>query len=182
MLTDEQIQFIQKRTALYAYKLKKLGFFKNEDLADLQHDLWCDVLKALERFDEQRGVFEHFVENVIRKHVYSSIRSQFALKKAVQSPRLSWDRVPEAELPHHDFLENQLLDRISLQKYLKKMPVHLRSLIEQLQYHSIRSLSKETQISRFYIQNFIQQARPYLQNLGSDFLVFRNRRVLCVFL
>lgn len=165
MLTDEQIQFIQKRTQNYAFKLKKLKAFQEESLEDLQHDLWADVLSALERYDPQKGIWSHFVENVLRKHYCDFLRHRFRFKQPTHLCKLSFDEMKEIDIPLQKVDVDFVHYKIILQKYLRKMPRPLRTVFEQAQVYSFRQISKNLGISRYELQKLVKQGQAYLQSL-----------------
>lgn len=165
MLTNEHIQFIQKRTLSYAFKLKKLKAFQEESLEDLQHDLWADVLKALESYDPQKGIWSHFVENVLRKRYCDFLRQRFRFKHSTYLQKFSFEDVQDIDIPVQKTDIETIHDQMTLQKHLRKMPRPMRTVFEQARMYSFRQIAKNLGLSRHDLQKLVQQGKAYLQFL-----------------
>lgn len=166
MLTDDQIHYVQKRIRSYALKLKRLYAFQEEALEDLQQDLWADLLAALHSYDPHKGIWSHFVENVLRKRYCTMLKNRFRLKRPPRLRKVSLDACDSilAHVPAHLPLDVDLLhDRLFLQKQIRKMPRPLRTVFEQAQLYSFRQIAKNLSIPRHELRKLVDYGTAYLR-------------------
>lgn len=178
MLTDEQIQHLQQRTHLYAKKCRQWPAFANDSLDDIAHDLWVDVLSALQNYDSRKGDWKHFVDNVLRKRFCVLLKKKFRQKRFTPNAPVSWDDLYEADMPttQEDPETEECRRKVWLQ--IQKMPETVRDIIEKAQTLSLRQVSRDMGQPRHKIRELYRQGLDTLAQLGDEtsFLEERLKR------
>lgn len=178
MLTQEQIQHIQQRTHLYAKKCRQWPAFAHDALDDIAHDLWVDVLSALQNYDPSKGDWKHFVDNVLRKRFCVLLKKRFRQKRFTPDTPVSLEDLFEADVPttQEDPETAEVRRKIGLQ--IQKMPEAIRNVMEKAQTLSLRQMSRDMGQPRHKIRELYRQGLDTLAQLGDEtsFLEERLKR------
>lgn len=185
MLTKEQTDILKKQIANRAKNLKGNPVFKNESLEDIQQELWVRMLSALEKFDPNRGVFEHFTMKVLKNQAAKMVHKQCSQKRAPFAPKIPLNEEIVGDFPK-GMQEDEALNRLAFQGFLRKLPAAIRNIVEQIPEHSFREIARMTSISRPAIRKLVADLKPALAaHLGGpDFLgvlkgILKGRCRLC---
>lgn len=168
MLTQEQIQHIQQRTHLYAKKCRQWPAFANDSLDDIAHDLWTDVLEALQHYDPSKGAWKHFVDNVLRKRFCVLLKKKFRQKRFTPNTPVSFDDLFDADMPavKEDPETEDLRKKTWL--HIQKMPESIRHVMEKALTMSLRQVSRESGQPRHKVRSLYSQGVGYLAKLGAE--------------
>jgi DNA-directed RNA polymerase specialized sigma24 family protein len=182
--TKQEFAHIEARALHYAFKLKRQQSLQRESTKDLQQDLILAVIEAWKNFDKETRI-EPLVEKVLQ-HAYIGItRSQLCQKRQVTQFVTNVDEVPENLLvAEEDNWAEEIERRVDVERYWRKSPVFLRTIMSEMQNDSLRHVAQKLGMSRTRLHGLIEYCRQALAPLkefvsGEDFLGHRTRRCLC---
>jgi DNA-directed RNA polymerase specialized sigma24 family protein len=183
-VTPEELVRIEKRALHYALKLKRSSYFRSDQTLDLQQDLALKVIESWKNFDEQRGTSAAFAEEVLKNTYRNMIRGRLCSKR--RGLQVSFDDVAEKiSLDEGEEWTNEIHQRVDVERYVKKSPIFLQKLMNEIQNNSLRKVARTFGVPRSRLRELVEYCRRTLAPLeefvnGADFLVFKTWRAKCI--
>jgi RNA polymerase sigma factor (sigma-70 family) len=182
--TVQEFAHIKARALHYAFKLKQLSLLQSESIQDLQQDLILVVVEAWKNFDKETRI-EPFVEEVLKRAYVRIARNRSCQKRQIVQFLTNLDNIPENLLVNEeDNWAEGIEQKIDVERFLRKSPVFLRKVMDEIQNDSLRNVAKKFGMSRGRLRGIIEYCRQALAPLkefvsGEDFLGIRIGRRLC---
>lgn len=161
-----------------ARQLSRRSGFSRTDRADLEQELWTDLLVRLPRYDRTKASLNTFIARVVERKVASILRYHLAemrsparVEASLNDPVLDADggtvdrhqTTPEAASTLH-----RLSDlRRDLADLREQLPPHLRDVMDALGLGgTINSIAIEQGISRRAVEKHVSELRRHFEDAG----------------
>jgi DNA-directed RNA polymerase specialized sigma24 family protein len=183
--TQQEFAHIKARALSYAFKLKRRLSLQSGSVQDLQQDLILAVIETWEKFDKENARMEPFVEEVLKLAYVRIARNRSCQKRQVVQFFTNLDNIPENLLvdEENNWIE-EVEQKIDVKRFLRKSPVFLRKVMDEIQNDSLRNVAQKFGITRARMRGLVNYCRQALAPLkefvsGEDFLGRIIRRRLC---
>ena len=158
----------------------------NSDRADIEQELWLDLLKRWPKFRPQRARSSTFIARVVDHKVAMILRARMTAKRAPAHNGHSLDlccQDPDGQtVPRAALLDGQihsrrtgcysrsLEDRLALKTdvacVLATLPVGQQQLCRQLMAHSISKIARDGNVSRAAVYRAVEELRTKFAEEG----------------
>ena len=167
---------IVKQVQYHAWRLSKMACFAQEELEDLEQELFLQVHNCMDKYDAEKSSIPTFVDQIVSRRSNNIIQKRMSLKQGGKSIISSINEEDESGVELLDKIpssESRATDdfRIDVQRVMKSLPPTWRELCLQLQVYTITEISKITGKSRASIYRIVEQMRaifaelvPYIMN------------------
>jgi hypothetical protein len=151
----------------FAKRLKQYPILKCEAEEDLAQDLYVCLIETWPKYDPARGPIAPFVHGVLTKKSAKLLRKCCCQKRPNNTLRMDFDQLQERPAPSDDI--EGISTAIDMQKKLRKMPNHIRQVLEQLKTKTSYRVAKDMNISRFKLNKLIENSRFYFKDFSNNF-------------
>lgn len=144
-------------------------FLMGADQEDLIQEGMCGLLRAIHKFDPQRGVsFKTFASQCIRSRMLNAIRDAAGEKHQPLNCALSLDQDPQEHITYSDDPEYRILDSDAFEERLQ----HFKSLLSgfeneildhYLQGYTRQEIASQLNCSVKSVDNALQRIRTKLR-------------------
>jgi len=134
----------------YARQYRSLKCFADQDIEDIEQDLFCKFFSCLDQYDETRGSLSTFTNQVIKNHINNLIRNH-----SRTTPNLKNCMQPESYCP-----EDEAIQRIDVEQIISTLSEEQQVWCEQLKYYTIAEVADMNDISRTTLYNTLKKIRP----------------------
>ncbi|MDG7056576.1 MAG: sigma-70 family RNA polymerase sigma factor [Wolbachia endosymbiont of Penenirmus auritus] len=134
----------------YARYYKSLKCFADQDIEDIEQDLFCKFFSCLDQYDKTKGSLSTFTKQVIKNHINNLVRDH-----SRNTPNLENYMQQESYC-----FEDEAILRVDVEQIISKLPKKQRILFEQLKHKSIAEVAEMNNMSRTTLHNIIKRVRP----------------------
>ncbi|NSX83589.1 sigma-70 family RNA polymerase sigma factor [Wolbachia endosymbiont of Atemnus politus] len=135
---------VVKLIKFYAKSRKR---YIDQDIEDIEQDLFCTFFSCLDQYDETKGSLSTFANQVIKNRINNLIRGT--------TPKLENNVQQESYC-----FEDEAILRVDIEQIISKLPKKWQVLCEQLKHHSIAEVADMNNMSRTTLHNIIKRMRP----------------------
>ncbi len=159
-----------------AQQLIRRPEFTQSDRADIEQELWLDLLLRFARFDGDRARHETFVNMVVNHKVATLIEARQAGKRDHRIPTYSLDE--EIVDGDGDPIQREAITRcealqemprpsdlgMDLDRAVRRLPHDLQLLAARLSSESITEISRTTGVPRSTLNDHVRKLRRFLED------------------
>ncbi|XHC25652.1 sigma-70 family RNA polymerase sigma factor [Phycisphaerales bacterium ac7] len=168
VMADERTQAaLEFRLARYAER----GRLSEEDLADLRQDLWLELVRAFERFDQDRSSPGTFARRVADRWLKHRARADIAHQQRHRRAARGYvDRAAASIEPGHDALD--------VRAVLEALPESDAALLSSYRHWSVTEIADSRGLNRSAthrrLRTISNQARRRFPRMALEFSDLRN--------
>ncbi|MBC6686505.1 sigma-70 family RNA polymerase sigma factor [Wolbachia pipientis] len=127
----------------------------DQDIEDIEQDLFCEFLSCIDQYDKTKGSLSTFAKQVVKNRINNLVR-----KHSRTTPKLENNVQQESYC-----FEDESILRIDVEQIISKLPKKWQVLCEQLKHHSIAEVADMNNMSRTTLYNILKKMRSKFASL-----------------
>lgn len=164
-ITTQQVRF-------RVLRLGRVFQLSNADIADLEQDLWLEIVRAMKKFDPNRSLATTFAQRVMELWYCDAARRirRGRAQRRGRAVRLAAKPLLLRDTAHLDLFEN----RLSLEAALLLLTEEQQTLVQRLRVRSVAEIAAEDGVHRGTVYRQLVKVRQLLRRVLPDFCHARN--------
>lgn len=139
----------------YAKYYKSFKCSTDQDIEDIEQDLFCEFLSCIDQYDKTKGSLSTFANQVAKNRIHNLIRKQLHT-----TPNLKNDMQQQSYC-----FEDESILRVDVEQAISQLPMKWQILCEQLKHYSIAEVAEMNGMSRTTLHRILKKMRPKFASL-----------------